>query len=619
MSANPNSNYAVHSPHAAIKIWNYSSRGGAEGMDPNALNNVAEIIVSTVSCISISTRKSKGNPIGSFSFELAPTRNWVSEIVAGSWCVIMMSSEPIEKSTLEMADARHVKMFGKIESVTASVSVNSSGARTTVYRVEGMDWGYIFSNMIYMDPLIPSSTEPQNWGNTFALFLIRLAESTNGAPYQVEVNDLILFFINMFAANNKAIQDKEGEIHRLGKSIQQFLIPKEVVDFFSFVYPNNKTSKDIPRDYVSAVDPNSAPPKNEKNIQEQEPTQDIAKLITLRSGKLIGHNAYQETRESYTYFNPFMLNGTNTFWQVMSSAVNNALCELVTDMEWTSSGRPRLTLYNRIRPFSYRAGLDVDAKGEPIESYTKELRSMFYYIKTFDIENVSVVAVNVGTNWSDKYNFVEVRPDFPEFRAVDGITAQKSQSWDADAFSREGFRPLIIQTRQFPRRAQDDPVFAPDKVKSWVQLNMEWYFDTHRLLSGAIKMTGTSYYISVGSNIKFDYGLVNTQRNFSSGTIKNKSKLYVLAHVESVNHEFEVEAENGARSFFTTVQFVRGIIVNENNNVVNPGSLDENVNSIGPLSVYGNHLNVVTASDIMDPDNTPNPVHTVIKPPGRSD
>jgi hypothetical protein len=551
MSANTKSNFRIETPHAAIKIWNYVDRGGAEGM--SAVNSVSETIISTVSCVSITTNKTKSSPIGTFSVVLAPSRNWVSHIVAGSWCVIMMSNEKITQDVLDRANRKHVKMFGKIESVRASVEVDDTGARRTYYIVEGVDWGYIFDNKIYMDPYIASTNEPQTWGNTFAAFLVSLVDAKNGAPYQIETNDLLMFFIKIFASNSATIQTEEGKIGRLGKAVYRFLIPDEVSRFFGFAIPNNTSSSG----------------NNESEIEKEQKigadTRDIANLIHLISGKLVGYDSYQGTYESYTFLNPYTLQGVNTLWQVMMDAINRCISELVTDMEWTPSGRPKLSLYNRIYPFSYRSGLTTDAQGQPIGSGVFALRSMFYNLKRYNVDNVTVLSVNIGTNWADKYNFVEVRPDFPEFRSIDGLIAQKSQAWDPVAFSREGFRPLIKETRHFPRVSQDDPAFAPEKVKHWVQLNMEWHFDTHRLLSGAIRMTGTSDYISVGSNIRFEYGLVNPQNNYSAQTNKNKSKIYyVLAHVESVQHTFTVE-EDGARSFVTSVQFVRGIVVDGNN------------------------------------------------------
>lgn len=595
-------NFKISTPHAAIKIWNYASRGGSEGMQESLIDATNEIIISTVSCIAINTSKSKNNPIGRFSFVLAPTRNWVSEIVAGSWCVIMMSDEPITQSVLSSASRKHVKMFGKIESVRVTTSVGENGARMTTYTVDGADWGYIFANKIYMDPHIAGSNEPKTWGNTFALMLEKLADSQYGAPYSVEVNQLLNFFIHIFSLNSEDIQKRNDLINeeskgigRIGKAIYRFALPQEVANFFNF-------STSTQEEGITVKD----------NTETQV---DLSNLIVLRSGKLVGYDNYAPTNESYTFFDPFVMAGENSFWQVMVSSINNALCELITDMEWTSKGRPRLALYNRIFPFSYRWNIEKDAQGKDIEEGVEELRSRFVYVRKHDIDSDSVVSVNMGTNWEDKFNFIEVRPDFAEFKEANGLIAQKCQGWDPVAFSREGFRPKITVVRQFPKSEGPQPAFSPDHIRPWVQLNMEWHFDTHKLLSGNIVMTGSTEYISVGSNIRFEYGLVNPKNNFSSGAAKSKSTVYILAHVESVKHMFTVES-NGARSFYTVVEFIRGITVNGDNSVIYPGALDTNASSIGPLSTYDNHMNVITATESMDADHVDAPIHRVITPPG---
>jgi hypothetical protein len=74
-------------PHAGVIIWNYNDRVGAD--DHGDVNKVDEIIINTTSLMSIATKKNKSTPAGSFEFYLAPTKNWVSIITPGSWCVLL--------------------------------------------------------------------------------------------------------------------------------------------------------------------------------------------------------------------------------------------------------------------------------------------------------------------------------------------------------------------------------------------------------------------------------------------------------------------------------------------------------------------------------------------------
>src|SRR5581483_815665 len=133
MALNQTNNYKITTPHAAVIVWNYDDRLGVDPTDNSTLNTVNERILSTVSCVGIHTNKTKGSPAVTFEVHLAPTRDWVSEITAGSWCTILMSNSPITQAQLKNADPNFVKMIGKVESVRAEVTVDDEGARHTRY------------------------------------------------------------------------------------------------------------------------------------------------------------------------------------------------------------------------------------------------------------------------------------------------------------------------------------------------------------------------------------------------------------------------------------------------------------------------------------------------------
>jgi len=205
---------------------------------------------------------------------------------------------------------------------------------------------------------------------------------------------------------------------------------------------------------------------------------------------------------------------------------------------------------------------------------------MFQNIKTHIIDDVTVISVNAGTNWRDKYNFIEIKPQFQDFDIIANWSKQKTQQKDEDAFNREGFRPLIVGTKQFPV-SPDAKNFNPDQLEAWALLMREWFFDTHRLLNGTITMTGSNEYIAVGNNIRFDAGLINPTPNANAAANNAKKNQYVLAHVESVSHNFAV-GPDGARVYTTTIQFVRGIYVNQNLQLYGEGKLDKYPNNVPP-------------------------------------
>jgi hypothetical protein len=180
---------------------------------------------------------------------------------------------------------------------------------------------------------------------------------------------------------------------------------------------------------------------------------------------------------------------------------------------------------------------------------------------------------------------------------------QKSQVFDEKAFEREGFRPLIVGTRQFPSAGKSKPGETTLNVDwnlllVWAKTMREWYFNTHRMLNGTIVLQGTTEYIAVGDNIKFDAGLINPTANINDYTVRKGKNQSILAHVESVTNNFTINGDS--RSYTTTITFVRGIIVYPNGEIVGRGTLDKYSTSV-PEENDDNTTNVVSTSTEADP------------------
>ncbi len=114
---------------------------------------------------------------------------------------------------------------------------------------------------------------------------------------------------------------------------------------------------------------------------------------------------------------------------------------------------------------------------------------------------------------------------------------------------------------------------------------------------------GQTDYIAVGDNIRFDAGLINPTPNFNRDSIDNQENPYVLAHVENISHSFGVSGD-GSRSYTTTIQFVRGILVDGDNITSGTGPLDDDASEVGIDHAERNTMNVNSYSDPSDPDST---------------
>lgn len=571
--------FKVKTPHAAVLVYNYSDRIGVPTgkYDATGVNDIIgtekeepPVIVSTLSCVSIQTNKGKSTPDGSFNLVLAPFKNWVGTLTAGSWCVIMMSNEPITKKDLGGANKNQVKMLGRIETVRCETNVNNEGARETLYYVSGVDWGHIFNSILYVDNLLASPNDPKMQGNAAAVALRNALFGKEGSPQSFTVAQNLTNILDIMGKNLGGFTQAGKEIGRLSNSIYEFKIPTALMKFFKFKNADGKV--------VSAASLN--------------------KVIALITGSLTAKDTYKDMGEAVGFIDPFSLQGSHSLWQILLENSNPALNEMFTEMRWSEDSTVQMTMFNRIRPFSYK-----DFKNEPGKSNT--LKSYFQLLRYHQITTDEVISVNAGTNWRDKFNFIEIKPQFQDFAVVANWYKQKSQMFDAEAFEREGFRPIIFDTKQFPSGKDkgglpNDVGVDWDKLVVWCELLREWYFGTHRMLNGTITIHGSTEYIAVGNNIRFDAKLINPTPNINKDSKSSNTNHNILAHVENVSHSFSVNQE-GARSYRTTIQFVRGIIVNNNNINIGEGMLDQDATKLTQADDR-NSVNVNSTSDNSDPD-----------------
>lgn len=589
-------------PHAAVLIWNYEDRLGVED-SPDALevNTIAgNVIISTVSLISITTKKGKGEPTGKFELNLAPTRNWVSEITSGSWMVILMSQKPITKADLANASPEKVKFFGKIESVRFNTAIidPESGARGSAYTVSGVDWGHIFENNVYIDPFIEKENNTLGSATYIGLFDKVIGVNNRSSITSSRSNLLNLIQI-LGLPFDEGVNKQASVVNRVAKIDYSFALPTEVQQYFGFSGGSN-----------------------------------IVNSLELVTGKLSDQDIYEDVAESFGWIDPASLRGINTMWQLMIDNSCSVLNEMYTDLRWEpDSDTPVLALYNRIKPFAFRATSDTEkriAKALKQENFgattavaadsqnqadivlaqVKNLMSRFQLIKSFDIPLEEIIDFNAGTNWRDKFNFAEIKPGWQMTDLLANWVKTVAQTADVRAFAREGFRPLIVTSKQFPNFSlggkPDNPLgININLLAGWKQLLREWYFDTHRLLNGTMTIVGQNQYIEVGSNIRVDVNILGKTRNHNQGALNTKGgaarDAFLLAHVESISHNFRVNPLDGARTYTTNINFVRGILVSANGSLIGEGKTDSK-NSAESEDQYKNTNNVISTSSPMDPN-----------------
>jgi hypothetical protein len=564
-------------PHAAALIWNYNDRVDSQGAIAATHETLDQVVIGTSSIISITTSKQKSSPAGQFEIRLAPRFNWVTRITPGSWCAILMSQDKLpdmEKNRVGTASEKSFKMLGRIDSVRGAVEVDqSSGARQTVFIVSGRDWGSVFESLLYIDPILANNqVKADPVSQAYSILGLNLFLSYNKDKTLPSSSDLVDTMVKLWGGgatgSAASIAKANTGAVTLSKPFittqTQFRLPKEVASFMrqgeSGASLGSNLSFDKPIPGSTAYN--------------------FADLIKTYHGKLKKEDkgtsdAYTRLSESYGLPNVHNFFGQNTFWQLITELSNQALNENITDIRW-ENGSPKFALYHRIRPFvndsnflTKLAATSFSTEPSTLAAKTivEQNMSLFKYVKKNSIDIGDVVSINFGTNWRDKINFIEVQPTPQLLTDTEIFSKLEGQTYDPIGYERDGFKPLIVASAFLPYAEGVTPQIKD--FTYWKYLIREWHFNNHMLLNGSVTFVGQNQYIQVGDNIIIDSKILGDAPMNLGQKYSPQAQTFILAHVENISHTFSVNQETGGRSFFTTVQFVRGVITNKDGTPLN--------------------------------------------------
>lgn len=640
--------------NAIVLIYNYADRLGSKDIGGNAYN-IDQIILNSASLISVSTQKSKGNPAGAFEIKLAPTKNWVTAITPGSWCVILMSNNKLDDTAKYgggYVDEESFKMLGRIESVRSIINTDQgTGARRTEYVATGSDWGVIFNSNFYVDPVsrpkditavgmaerltydkylnsvsfeITKTTNKENITENYvqdnnvndtvkegrkkeAEFFAKFdpfglseenaentADDTAGSgvidkrrdpkpvlPTSTYNIDFLLSFWGQDDPTTSQLQEgSKGKL--LGKSKQKFKIPDKLAKYMKLKDKNGKTSGTI------------------------------AQIIQQKSGRLISTDKYTDNDRAAGLIDFNTIFGQHTMWQIINSNTNSIMNEVIPEVRF-ENGIPKLTVYNRNMPFCVNKLTDIKKSAPKKEDLSgsnefdsniiDEFYSQYKHIRTKMIDGEDVIMCNYGTNWRDRLNFIEVNLSRSLFKeAYSPDIKLQSQVRDEKSIGRDGLLSMITETQYIPLNKKNQ--ILPLSIFAYKSLLKEWYFDTHKMFNGTMYMIGQDQYIQVGDNIMVESRVLNLESfNNNYKQRSTKPKTYLLAHVQSIQHQTSVDA-NGTRVFTTTIDFVRGVLVDRNRNLVVSddiaGAVDQDASKTTPSIERNRHVFGTSTSN--DPD-----------------
>jgi len=426
--------------------------------------------------------------------------------------------------------------------------------------------------------------------------------------------DNVAFLLKLWGQVDQVSSAVLAETKLLGKSQQVFKLPKEAAEYMQFKRGDTEGNNDGK--------------KKVSNVISDVLTPIVGKLKeSTRNDGFSDRYEGKDKSAGIIDFNTVL--GEHSFWQVLNDNCNSPINELIPEIRFAKNGQATLALYQRVRPFAVKTKKEimkddkevgggtarrivgplrpnVQETNETMASAKKTIAanyfSRFENVRTKKIDVTDIINCNFGTNWRDKYNFVEVNINRSLFKEAWSTAIKlESQFKDSDSIGRDGLKSMIQSFAYLPTTENGIQSVLDTFVYKYAL--KEWYFNTHKMLNGNIQLVGQDQYIQVGDNIRVKAEALGLAKNISAAQKKSRSFTYMTAHVESISHNVQVD-RNGARTFITNINFIRGIITDINGKLIaedgNAGAVDQDAAKVTP-SVEKN-TGVLGSSGPNDPD-----------------
>jgi len=511
-----------NTPQAKVILWNYKKRLTPDVFTDIAKTNEVEKVDLTNHVINFQTTKAKSSK-GTFQIQLDPSYNWQGLITTGSWIVLMATNR--ESIDQEVVNPKSFLMIGKITDVRYAMQILDNGARASTFYISGEDWSAVFDTKVYFDPaLMPQTVDKLSGPAQQLLILMSELSSIYNKQSLPTTSDLFKGILGLFSSQLSSIADSvENTINVELAAGGQLLIPTPVLEF----------------------------------LQLESSASGINFLlgdtgIKLYEGNLSGKDQYSNEDPTCTLLDLQSLFGTNSFLSILQNVGNVVINEMFPETHF-NNGKFEFALYKRCRPFCLR-----DVSDENLAPFVSRFDNLPFTL----IPDENIRVFSAGTNNQDRYNFIEVMPaqQFTGMPGYANAVKNSAQVTEPASVARDGFKPMIVTTKHV-MMTDNKLVLSIDKLIGWKNILKEWYWNSHGVLNGSISFIGVNDFIGVGQNILF------TAKVLGGAISKEQTdETMILAHVESIQHH--VSLENSARSYYTTVNFVRAVLADSEGKIL---------------------------------------------------
>lgn len=476
------------------------SGGGSRSTQGNLDEQQRLVIRNDVIRCNIS--KNKGSSSGTFSLTLKRGKRVINGIVQeedidytrvihpGDWIMIYMKKSGTVNIN-STKDESGLKFLGVIENVRyIELDKPDKGSPRLEYIVTGRDFGKVFENDVYFNPIVNNQTIQSLLGVKFLTDGTSSVKGENRAitkgftPDKV-IKNLISFYLG-------------GTVDSLNANNQTWYVPATLGNRFR---PASKAKPKV--SFVDILDTTRV------GLQKYDRNGNFTSAEALPGAALIKS-----------------LPSSGSVWSIMEFMQNAAVNEMYTELVTQPNGDLKPSLILRQYPFSNYPENETNSftlhkrspanggKGSAMQDQISSGQKTFFVDLPFKrINSSDIKEKNIGKSDHERVNHLMIVPkiDSKTYDLLYGTIL------NVPSIQRYGLRSIQTQTSYVLGQGEGIKNF----LKRCLNLLADWFFASHQLFNGTVITEGSDEHVEIGTNLY----------------IEDIKQLY---HIEGYTHTYQV-------------------------------------------------------------------------------
>lgn len=501
--------------------------------------------------------KDKGTSSGNFSLTLKRGKEVKDKVVQtkdvdylkiihpGDWIMIYIKKNGriSDEEMGSMSDKSGLKFLGVIENVRyLELDDPGKAAPKLEYVVTGRDFGKVFENDVFFNPIVNNKTIQTILGGQFLTDGKNTVKGDNRANLDKFTPDFVIKSLVSFYLG--------GKVSSLNANNQAWYIPANLTKIFK---PKEKI-KSGGSSFIDILDTTRI------GLHNYDANQVFKKATDLPGATLIK-----------------ALPASGTVWSILQFMSNSALNEMFTELVKDSSGNLNPALVHRQMPFSNKPNAETNAfflNKRPADqggnsSDVKDIvsdgeKTMFVDLPRYVIQSSAIRQKNIGKSEHERLNHIMVVPKV-DAQVFDILYAV---AYNIPSVQRYGLKSLQTQTSYVMKSGEG---FIKYLLRC-VNLLTDWFFTSHQLFNGTLILDGADTHLELGTNLYI-------------------SDINQLFHIEGYTHTYEIQ-EDGRIVYNTEVRVSRGqVFKDRQSSFIGPSSIVTEPTTISTSVLEGSRNN----------------------------